>query len=83
VIYQRYFISEIMKSAAAIFAVVVIIYASDCAINFMAESIAGSLPPAMVGFLILLRVSIALEVILPVTFFLAVIIAMGYTRIWR
>jgi lipopolysaccharide export system permease protein len=77
VIYKRYFISEIMKSAAAIFVVVVIIYASDCAINYMAETIAGALPPAMVGFLILLRVSIALEVILPVTFFLAVIMAMG------
>jgi lipopolysaccharide export system permease protein len=77
VIYKRYFISEIMKSAAAIFLVVVIIYASDCAINYMAQTLAGSLPPAMVGFLILLRVSIALEVILPVTFFLAVIIAMG------
>lgn len=76
-IYKRYFISEIMKSAAAIFVVVVIIYASDCAINFMAETIAGSLPPAMVGFLILLRVGIALEVILPVTFFMAVIVAMG------
>lgn len=76
-IYKRYFVSEIMKSAAAILVVVVIIYAGDCAINFMGETIAGSLPPAMVGFLILLRVSIALEVILPVTFFLAVIIAMG------
>jgi lipopolysaccharide export system permease protein len=77
VIYQRYFISEIWKTAAAIFAVVVTIYASDCAINYMAEALTGSLPPGMVGLLILLRVSIALEVILPVTFFLAVIIAMG------
>lgn len=76
-IYKRYFITEIIKSAAAIFIVVVAIYAGDCAINFMAETTAGSLPPAMVGFLILLRVGIALEVIIPITFFLAVILAMG------
>ena len=76
-IYQRYFIRQILKSAAAVFVIAVIIFASDCAINYLAEAIAGLLPPPMVGFLILLRVGIALEVILPVTFFLAVILALG------
>lgn len=76
-IYKRYLISEILKSAAAIFTVVTIIFASDCAANYLAEAIEGLLPPATVGFLILLRVGIAMEVIFPVTFFLAVIIALG------
>lgn len=76
-IYKRYLISEILKSAAAIFVVVTLIFASDCAVNYLGEATAGSLPPAMVGLLILLRVAIAMEVILPVTLFLAVIVALG------
>jgi lipopolysaccharide export system permease protein len=77
VVYKRYLISEILKSAAAIFIVVTIIFATDCATSYLAEAIEKSLPAAIVGFLILLRVSIAMEVILPITFFLAVIIALG------
>ena len=77
VVYKRYLISEILKSAAAIFILVTIIFATDCAINYLAEAVENSLPPTIVGFLILLRVSIAMEVILPVTFFLAVIVALG------
>lgn len=76
-IYKRYLASEILKSAAGVFALVVIIFACDCAIKYLSESVAGSLPPAMVGYLIFLRVTIGLEVILPVTFFLAVIIVLG------
>jgi lipopolysaccharide export system permease protein len=77
VIYKRYFICQILKSAATVFVIAVVIFASDCAINYLAEAIAGLLPPPMVGFLVLLRVGIAFEVILPVTFFLAVILALG------
>lgn len=76
-IYQRYLICEILKAAAAIFGVVTVIFASDCAVNYLGQAIAGTFPPAMVGHLILLRVGIAMEVILPVTFFLAVIVALG------
>lgn len=76
-IYKRYLASEILRSAAGVVAIVVIIFACDCAIKYLSESVAGSLPPAMVGYLIFLRVAIGLEVILPVAFFLAVIIALG------
>ncbi|MGV8074689.1 MAG: LPS export ABC transporter permease LptF [Syntrophobacteraceae bacterium] len=80
-IYKRYFISEITKCAATIFFVIVIIFASHCAINYLQEAIVESLPPATVGFLILLRVAIALEVIIPATLFFAVVIALG--RLYR
>lgn len=76
-IYKRYFASEILRSGAGVFCLVVIIFACDCAVKYLSESVAGSLPPAMVGYLIFLRVTIGLEVILPVAFFLAVIIALG------
>ncbi|MCU0558948.1 MAG: LPS export ABC transporter permease LptF [Desulfobacterales bacterium] len=76
-IYKRYLASEILRSAAGVFFLVVVIFACDCAVKYLSESVAGFLPPAKVGYLILLRVAIGLEVILPVTFFLAVIIALG------
>lgn len=76
-IYRKYFISEIAKAAAVVFCVIVIIFASDCAATFLADALAESLSPATVGFLMLLRVGIGMEVIIPATFFFAVIIAMG------
>lgn len=76
-ILQRYIISEILKPAAAILAVLVIIFASYCAVTYLAQAVAGSLPPGTVGWLILLRIGMALEILLPTTFYLSVIIALG------
>jgi lipopolysaccharide export system permease protein len=77
VILRRYIISEILKPAAAILTVLVIIFASYCAVAYLAQAVAGSLPPGTVGLLILLRIGMALEVLLPTTFYLSVIIALG------
>jgi len=77
VILQRYIISEILKPAAAILTVLVIIFASYSAVTFLAQAVAGSLPPGTVGMLILLRIGMALEILLPTTFYLSVIIALG------
>jgi lipopolysaccharide export system permease protein len=77
VILKRYIISEILKPAAAILAVLVIIFASYCAVMYLAQAVAGSLPPGTVGWLILLRIGMGLEVLLPITFYLSVIIALG------
>jgi lipopolysaccharide export system permease protein len=77
VILHRYIITEILKPAAAILAVLVIIFASYCAVTYLAQAVAGSLPPGTVGLLILLRIGMALEILLPTTFYLSVIIALG------
>jgi lipopolysaccharide export system permease protein len=77
VILRRYLITEILKPAAAILLVLVIILASHAAITYLAQAVAGSLPPSTVGLLILLRIGMALEVLLPTTFYLSVIIALG------
>jgi lipopolysaccharide export system permease protein len=77
VILRRYIITEILKPAAAILLVLVIILASYAAITYLAQAVAGSLPPSTVGLLILLRIGMALEVLLPTTFYLSVIIALG------
>jgi lipopolysaccharide export system permease protein len=77
VILKRYIISEILKPAAAILTVLVIIFASYSAVTYLAQAVAGSLPPGTVGMLILLRIGMALEILLPTTFYLSVIIALG------
>lgn len=74
---KRYIITEILKPAAAILFVLVIIFASYSAVTYLAAAVAGSLPPGTVGLLILLRIGMALEVLLPTTFYLSVIIALG------
>lgn len=76
-IYRRYIVSEILKSAGAVLLLVAVIYSCDCAIVYLDETLSLSLPAALAGLLVVLRIAIALEVILPVTFFLAVIIALG------
>jgi len=76
-ILQRYIILEILKPAAAILIVLVIILASYSAITYLAQAVAGSLPPSTVGLLILLRIGMSLEVLLPTTFYLSVVIALG------
>jgi len=76
-ILQRYIMTEILKPAAAILIVLVIILASYSAITYLAQAVAGALPPSTVGLLILLRIGMSLEVLLPTTFYLSVIIALG------
>ena len=76
-ILKRYVILEIIKPAAAILFVLVIIFASYTAVTYLSEAVAGSLPPSTVGMMILLRLGMAMEVLLPTTFYLSVIIALG------
>jgi lipopolysaccharide export system permease protein len=55
----------------------VIIFVSYIAVTLMTEALSDALPPATVGIMVLLKIGMALEVILPTTFFFAVIIALG------
>ncbi len=74
---RRYLALEILKPTGAILFVLVLIFASYTAVTYLAQAVAGSLPVTTVGILILLRIGMALEVLLPVTLYLSVIIALG------
>lgn len=76
-ILSRYIVSEILRPAAAILFLLVVIFASYSAVTYLSDAVAGLLPPGTVLVLILLKIAMALEVLLPVTFFLAVVIALG------
>ncbi len=76
-ILKRYIVMEILKPAGAILFVLVVIFTSYTAVTYLSEAVAGSLPASTVGLMILYRLGMALEVLLPITFYLSVIIALG------
>jgi lipopolysaccharide export system permease protein len=63
-IIDRYIMREIIKP-------------TDMATRFLADALVGQLPGTTVILLILLRIAIALEVLLPTTLYLSVVVALG------
>lgn len=76
-ILRRYIITEILKPAAVILSLLVAIFASYTAVTYLGDAVGGLLSPAAVGVLIGLKIGMALEVLLPTTLYLSVIIALG------
>lgn len=76
-IIDRYLIREIIKPLVVICTVLVIIFASYSAARYLADAVSGLLSGTTVISLVLLKVVIALEVLLPTTLYLSVVIALG------
>ncbi len=80
-IIDRYIMREIVKPTVTICTVLVLIFGCYIAARYWEDAAHGQLPGLTVLQLILLRVIIALEVLLPTTLFLSVVIALG--RLYR
>ncbi|MBM9530024.1 LPS export ABC transporter permease LptF [Desulfoprunum benzoelyticum] len=76
-IIDRYIMREIIKPTMIICIVLVLIFGCYIATRFWEDAVHGLLTGAAVFQLILLRIIIALEVLLPTTFYLSVVIALG------
>ena len=76
-IINRYILREILKPTAAICFFLIIIYGCYIASRYLEKAVYGELPGTTVILLILLRAVIALEVLLPTTLYLSVILALG------
>ena len=76
-IIDRYIIREIVKPTVAICTALVFIYGCYMGTRYLSDAVGGQIPGAIVIVLILLRIAISLEVLLPTTLYLSVIIAMG------
>ncbi len=76
-IINRYLAREILAPMVAILALLMSIFASYLAATFLVDAVVGNLPLTAVGLLILLKIGIALEILLPVTLLLSVVIAFG------
>jgi len=81
VIIDRYIIREISRPAVTICTALMGIFGCFIAARYLEDSVQGQLPGSTVILLILLRIAIALEVLLPTTLFLSVMIAFG--RLYR
>lgn len=76
-IVDRYIMREVVKPALAICTVLIFIFGCYIATRYLEDAVGGRLPGFTVILLILLRIAIALEVLLPMTLYLSVIIALG------
>ncbi len=76
-IIDRYIMREIIKPTIAVCAILVFIFGCYMATRFLVDALSGQLPGTTVIILILLRIAIALEVLLPTTLYLSVVVALG------
>jgi lipopolysaccharide export system permease protein len=68
---------EIFKPAVTICTVLMFIFGCYIAARYLEDAVQGQLPGSTVILLILLRITIAIEVLLPTTLYLSVVIALG------
>ena len=76
-IINRYLIWEISKPLAAILGTLIALLASFSAANILADTVNGLLPAGMIAELIGLKVLIALEVLIPISLYLSVVLSFG------
>lgn len=76
-IIDRYIIQEISKPMIVVCLVLVSIFAGYCATRYLADATVGLLPAKTVFILIMLKVIIALEVLLPTAIYLSVVVGLG------
>jgi lipopolysaccharide export system permease protein len=76
-IINRYLIREISRPLAAILGILVALFGSYSAAGFLSEAVNGLLPTDTVIELIGLKVLISLEVLIPVSLYISVVMAFG------
>ncbi|GGF47372.1 LPS export ABC transporter permease LptF [Aliidongia dinghuensis] len=76
-IIHRYLISEIVKPLAAILGILAALFASYSAAGFLSDAVNGLLPIDILAEMIALKALISLEVLIPVSLFIAVVLAFG------
>jgi lipopolysaccharide export system permease protein len=79
-IIQRYLLREILKPLIVVLSVLVILFTSYDAERFLADAVNGILPTDMFVQLVGLRSLIALDVLIPISLYLSVMLAFG--RMW-
>ncbi len=76
-ILNRYMILEIAKPFAAILGILVTLFASYSAAGFLSEAVNGLLPVDTVAEMIGLKALISLEVLIPISLYISVVLAFG------
>jgi len=79
-IVHRYLIREILKPLTVVLGVLVILFTSYGIESFLSNAVDGLLPTNMIVQLVGLRTLIALDVLIPISLYLSVVLAFG--RLW-
>jgi lipopolysaccharide export system permease protein len=74
---DRYLAREILKPLLLVCSVLLLVFMSYSSVRYLADAVAGLLPQRTILALVLLRAGIALEVLLPVTLYLSVVVGLG------
>ena len=76
-IIDRYLMQEIVKPLMVISTLLLSIFVSYIAAEFLADAASGLLPGRIIAYLIALKLIVSLEFLLPTTLFFSVVIALG------
>ena len=76
-IITRYLLREIVGPLAIVLSVLAVLFTSYGAAAFLSDAVNGLLPTDMIVQVIGLRTLIALEVLIPISLYLAVVLALG------
>ncbi len=76
-IIKRYLTREILKPLIAVCSILIVIFVSYKSDRYLADVVEGLLPANTVAALLFLKAIIALEVLLPITLYLSVVIGLG------
>ncbi|GAB4265002.1 MAG: LPS export ABC transporter permease LptF [Deferrisomatales bacterium] len=74
---DRYLGREITKPLLATLGILTVIFGSYTSARYLSDAAAGLLSGRLVGTLVFLKLIVALEVLLPITFYLSVVVALG------
>jgi lipopolysaccharide export system permease protein len=76
-IIDRYLLREIVKPLVAISTILLVIFVSYIATEFLADAASGLLPGRIILYLVGLKLIVSLEFLLPTTLFFSVVLALG------
>lgn len=74
---NRYLIKEVLYTLLAVTPVILLIFLSSRFVRYLADAATGELPRDLVLMLLGLKLTSVLELLLPLTFFLAILLALG------
>jgi lipopolysaccharide export system permease protein len=74
---SRYLIGEICKPLAVILGIFIVLFSSYSAAGFLADAVNGLIPVDTVAEMIALKALISLEVLIPISLYISVVLAFG------
>ena len=76
-IIERYLYREVLRTCAAVFAVIVLVYGADRFTRFLSDAAAGAVPPELVVQILALKLAEEVPMLLSLALYLAVLLSLG------